>query len=166
VPAYPVALRDKLYALFSSAKSPAAFEKKAKAIKPRSDVERAFLQDRLPRYVASLKETKPAETYESELILAESLFNHGLFFDAHEFLETTWKREPEPRKTKVQGLIQIAAAFHKLELDPRGTEGALYLLGRGVAKVADEALAEALRPALAELQRGHIANAPPVEFRP
>jgi predicted metal-dependent hydrolase len=43
------------------------------------------------------------------------LFDEGRFFEAHEAWEAHWLvEEDEPRKLLFQGLIQIAAAFHKL----------------------------------------------------
>lgn len=39
-------------------------------------------------------------------------FNTGRFFEAHEAWEEIWLRSPEPEKTFLQGIIQIAAAFH------------------------------------------------------
>ncbi|MBI5630891.1 MAG: DUF309 domain-containing protein [Elusimicrobia bacterium] len=86
------------------------------------------------------------------------LFNHGLFFDAHEHLEAFWRKAQGEPKIFLQGLIQIAAAFHKLELDPEALAGARELLEEGLAKLertgrAPEARA-ALRPALERLRAG------------
>jgi hypothetical protein len=39
-------------------------------------------------------------------------FNSGHFFDAHETWEEIWLASPEPEKTFLQGIIQVAAAFH------------------------------------------------------
>ena len=39
-------------------------------------------------------------------------FNAGRFFDAHETWEEIWLASREPEKTFLQGVIQIAAAFH------------------------------------------------------
>ncbi len=41
-----------------------------------------------------------------------ALFNSGEFFLAHEVWEELWMNEAEPEKTFLQGLIQLAAAFH------------------------------------------------------
>jgi hypothetical protein len=65
---------------------------------------------------------------------AASLADHGLFFEVHELLEPTWFRAAEPARTALQGLIQVAVAFHHLE--NRNHEGARSLLAEGVAKVA------------------------------
>ena len=45
------------------------------------------------------------------------LFNARKFFEAHEVWEELWLVEPEPEKTFLQGLIQVAAACHH---DSRG----------------------------------------------
>jgi len=39
-------------------------------------------------------------------------FNAQEFFEAHEVWEEVWLVEAEPEKTFLQGIIQIAAAFH------------------------------------------------------
>jgi predicted metal-dependent hydrolase len=46
--------------------------------------------------------------------LAEGLrcYRAGEFFAAHEHWEAVWLHAPEPEKTLLQALIQLAAAFH------------------------------------------------------
>lgn len=39
-------------------------------------------------------------------------FNNRHFFEAHETWEEIWLATPEPDKAYLQGIIQIAAAFH------------------------------------------------------
>src|SRR5262249_27681220 len=96
---------------------------------------------------------------------AAALANHGLFFEVHELLEPVWFRAPEPERTALQGLIQVAVAFHHLENENR--DGARSLLALGVAKLAGAGSAlplsplewlDELRPVLAALARG---EAPP-----
>jgi len=41
-----------------------------------------------------------------------SLFNHGHFFEAHEVLEDVWRAAPAEEKKFLQGLVQLAVAFH------------------------------------------------------
>lgn len=61
-------------------------------------------------------------------------FNAGRFFEAHEVWEELWLAAAEPEKTFLQGLIQVAAAFHH---QARGNaRGARSLLPAGVAKLA------------------------------
>ncbi len=43
-------------------------------------------------------------------------FNEGRFWEAHEAWERGWKDLPQAERTYVQGLIQIAAAFHLEDL--------------------------------------------------
>jgi uncharacterized protein len=61
-------------------------------------------------------------------------FNAGRFFEAHEVWEELWLAAAEPEKTCLQGLIQVAAAFHH---HGRGNaRGAKSLLAAGIAKLA------------------------------
>ena len=60
--------------------------------------------------------------------LSEGLrcFHSGAFFEAHEHWESVWLMAEEPEKTFLQGLIQVAAAFHHFQ---RGNStGAISLL--------------------------------------
>jgi len=62
-----------------------------------------------------------------------ALFNEGEFFQAHEVWEELWLAEPEPEKTFLQALIQVAAAFHH---HGRGnSRGRGSLLAAGIAKL-------------------------------
>ena len=61
-------------------------------------------------------------------------FNRGEFFQAHETWETLWLRADGEQKRFLQGVIQIAAAFHHWRQG--NPQGALSLLRK--AKVALE----------------------------
>jgi uncharacterized protein len=62
-----------------------------------------------------------------------ALFNARKFFEAHEVWEELWLVEPEPEKTFLQGLIQLAAAFHHHSRgNPRGTQS---LMAAALAKL-------------------------------
>jgi hypothetical protein len=65
---------------------------------------------------------------------AAALAGQRLFFEVHELLEPAWFLAAEPVRTALQGLIQIAVAFHHLE--NRNEAGARSLLAEGVAKLA------------------------------
>lgn len=55
--------------------------------------------------------------------LAEGLrlYNAGQYFAAHEAWESVWLAAPEPEKTFLQGIIQVAAAFeHQRRNNPLG----------------------------------------------
>jgi len=43
-----------------------------------------------------------------------ALFNSGKFWEAHEAWEEIWKNHPEDGRFFIQGLIQLAAAYHQL----------------------------------------------------
>ena len=61
-------------------------------------------------------------------------FNAREFFEAHEVWEEVWLVEDEPEKTFLQGIIQIAAAFHHYR---RGnSDGAESLLAAGIVKIS------------------------------
>jgi uncharacterized protein len=91
---------------------------------------------RLMRFSAALKDWSPAEG-EATLIKALRkgivLFNHHLFFEVHEVLETQWSQETGDAKQFLQGFIQIAVAFYHLE--NQNLRGAVSLLQDGIEKI-------------------------------
>jgi len=63
------------------------------------------------------------------------LFDAGAFFEAHEAWEEQWLVETDPARKKLfQGLIQVAAGFHKLRARADGASAA-RLLAKGLAKL-------------------------------
>lgn len=60
-------------------------------------------------------------------------FNSRKFFEAHEIWEEIWLVEKEPEKTFLQGLIQLAAAFHHYQR--RNHAGAESLLASAIVKL-------------------------------
>lgn len=62
-----------------------------------------------------------------------ALFNAGAFFEAHDVWEDAWRQSEGDVRLFLQGLIQIAAGFVKLQRgEPRGM---LLLLDEGAAKL-------------------------------
>jgi predicted metal-dependent hydrolase len=60
-------------------------------------------------------------------------FNRRQFFESHESWEEVWLRAPEPDKTFLQGIIQVAAALHH---NARGNcAGAESLMHAGLNKL-------------------------------
>jgi predicted metal-dependent hydrolase len=60
-------------------------------------------------------------------------FNSARFYDAHEEWEEVWLQTPHPERMFLQGLIQVAAAYHHyLRSNLRGTR---TLLREGTAKL-------------------------------
>ena len=77
-----------------------------------------------------MKSSEKVETFERGL----RHFNAREFFEAHEVWEEIWLTEGEPEKTFLQGIIQIAAAFHHYG---RGnSDGAETLLAAGIVKLS------------------------------
>jgi predicted metal-dependent hydrolase len=60
-------------------------------------------------------------------------FNSRQFYEAHEHWEEVWLETPNPEKAFLQGLIQIAAAFHHHSRANR--KGTQNLLAAGLAKI-------------------------------
>jgi hypothetical protein len=94
---------------------------------------------------------------------ADELGAEGRFFDAHEELELAWNAAEGDSKILFQGLIQVAAGLHRLGLHPEKTDGAFYLLDRGVEKLlktrsllTPDSLA-ALEPTLKKIRASGIA---------
>lgn len=83
----------------------------------------------------SRRQIRPTGEVERAIEEAACLFNEGLFFEVHEILEAVWLKQGEQTRPLLQGLIQIAVAFHHLE--NRNLIGALSLLKEGLVKVKD-----------------------------
>ncbi len=66
-----------------------------------------------------------------------SLFNHGKFFDAHEALEDVWRAAPPENKKFLQGLVQVAVAFHHYSTGNR--VGMRSVLERAVRNLGEPA---------------------------
>lgn len=76
----------------------------------------------------------PDDAVGRAVVRATALWNEGLFFEVHEVLEAVWQRETGDRRQALQGLIQIAVAYHHLAHgNPRG---ARTLLREGRARLA------------------------------
>ncbi len=63
-----------------------------------------------------------------------ALFNQGLYWEAHEAWEELWLELEDEPKLFVQGLIQVAAGYHKatVQMQPRGC---VKLLGTALEKL-------------------------------
>jgi hypothetical protein len=66
------------------------------------------------RLMRSLRPSTSLDWTQGELCEGLRCFHSGAYFEAHEHWETVWLAAPEPEKTFLQGLIQVAAAFHHL----------------------------------------------------
>ena len=70
---------------------------------------------------------------DARLMRGVAAFNAGGFFAAHEIWEALWLETVGPEKVPLQGLVQIAAGYAKIESGVRG--GAIKLLSRGLDRV-------------------------------
>lgn len=72
-------------------------------------------------------------TFEESLRSGIELFNRREFYEAHEAWEAGWIDEPSDERLLLQGLIQVAAGFYKIQrAEPGGT---VKLLNAGLAKL-------------------------------
>jgi predicted metal-dependent hydrolase len=65
---------------------------------------------------------------------ARRLFDAGAYFECHELVEAAWMSAAGAEKYFLQGVIQAAAAYHKLSQG--GRPGYEYLLGRARENLA------------------------------
>jgi hypothetical protein len=82
--------------------------------------------------VRLLRAARP-ETVPLEIWRAAALFNVGLFFECHEYLEDVWRSTPGPERAFYHGLVQAAAGCYHLE--KRNAHGARTLLAKAIAKL-------------------------------
>jgi len=80
-----------------------------------------FYHDRLAPGVGGVEHVVMVPLAES-LARGADLFNRGLFWEAHEAWEEAWLELEDEPKLFVQGLIQVAAGYHKatVQNQPRG----------------------------------------------
>jgi len=72
--------------------------------------------------------------HRSSLVAGIELFNAQKYWHAHEAWERIWLASQGDERTFLQGLIQLAAAYHHVQ---RGTfRGAIRLFDAGLAKLA------------------------------
>jgi hypothetical protein len=74
-----------------------------------------------------------AEGTPEEIWRAAALFNAGLFFECHEYLEDVWRAASPPARAFYHGLVQAAAGCYHLE--KVNLHGARTLLQKAVAKL-------------------------------
>jgi uncharacterized protein len=87
------------------------------------------------------------------------LFNTGRFWEAHEAWEFIWLRHPEDARFFIQGLIQLAAAYHQLgrrifrgvAIHLRQAEERLELFPANFLGIDVEALREVIAQSLKEI---------------
>lgn len=68
------------------------------------------------------------------LLRGRDLFDAGAYFEAHEVWEAAWLSETGTTRRLLQGLIQVAAALHKVSRSEH-PGGAVRLFDAGLAKL-------------------------------
>ena len=66
-------------------------------------------------------------------IRAAALFNAGLYFECHEYLEDIWRASAGPERSFYHGLVQAAAGLYHFEKG--NAHGTRSLLGKAIAKL-------------------------------
>jgi hypothetical protein len=86
------------------------------------------------RAVGAIERTPRGDEMVRACEVAGALWDECLFFEVHEVLEAVWKSASGPTRQALQGVIQIAVAFHHLA---HGNQrGARSLLGEGRGRLA------------------------------
>lgn len=108
------------------------------------------------------------DSHEKDRLYRKGLeaFNSSRFYDAHEHWEEVWLETPNPDKMFLQGLIQVAAAFHHYSRS--NLPGTRNLLLAGLLKLDRfpevhggleiQELREAVREWLAAIEAGEILD--------
>ncbi len=76
-----------------------------------------------------------ADNLQDKLKVGVMLFNGGLFFECHEFLEEVWLKEKGMEKAFLKGLIHACVAFYHLEYE--NIKGAVKYLKRASAALKE-----------------------------
>lgn len=93
--------------------------------------------------MARTKAPSPATATGGALAEGCRLFDAGRYFDAHEVWEDLWRVETGARRLALQGLIQIAAGFHKGLVQGRPS-GMVRLLDAGLRRLEESGGLEGL----------------------
>jgi hypothetical protein len=89
---------------------------------------------RASRAVASAAPPPPGEPIARAAWMARALWNERLFFEVHEVLEAVWKTAGGAARQALQGVIQIAVAYHHLAHG--NVRGARSLLVEGRQRIS------------------------------
>lgn len=97
-----------------------------------------WIPTRLHRYLNATRQRRDVKVEMENFELFQkgvALFNAGHYFEAHEVWEDLWRSLPLPERRFLQGLIQIAAGFHKYNV-LHHKEGGRSLLRKGAKNMA------------------------------
>jgi hypothetical protein len=120
------------------------------------------------RAAAGVRAHAPGDGLARTVVRAAALWNESLFFEVHEILEPPWQTAEGPARQALQGVIQIAVAFHHLRHG--NAPGARILLREGRERLASVPAATlpgldlaALADATAPWEEKLAAGTPPAE---
>jgi uncharacterized protein len=117
-------------------------------------VYRSYVEDRLSRYRESLSEIA-SQGLTDKIFQALVLWNHGLFFEAHERLEAVWRESSGERKAALKGLIQAAGVFVHMEQGRVSSADRLSAKARDLLEKHGGLLPIDLGDLLKSLKEGH-----------
>ncbi|MEJ2365707.1 MAG: DUF309 domain-containing protein [Deltaproteobacteria bacterium] len=116
--------------------------------------DRSYVRDRLRRYEEAFSEVQEngfSDSFRQALIL----WDKGLFFEAHERLESAWQEASGENRMAIKGLIKAAGVYVHMEQDHE--EAAKTLATKALALLQEHRLALAptldLRELLERLKR-------------
>jgi hypothetical protein len=97
-------------------------------LKPRI---RTYMEDRLQRYREILSRIPPADPADRDTLpVAALLWDHGLFFEVHEWLEKKWHSSRGAERDLYQALIRAAGTY--IHLEANRTEAARKMAVKAV----------------------------------
>lgn len=111
-------IRNRLSEAFVSSlrkQNPEILRQEARVVKAaegmaREAVYREYIQDRLTRYQRVLDQSKNLFPDDPNRVML-LIWNAGLFFECHEYLEKYWLKAADGERTALQGLIKAAGVF-------------------------------------------------------
>jgi hypothetical protein len=115
---------------------------------------RSYVDDRLLRYRESLREIT-SQGLTDKFFQALVLWNHGLFFEAHERLETVWRESSGERRAALKGLIQAAGVFMHMEQGRTGSANRLSAKAGDLLEKHGHVLPIDVADLLKSLKEGH-----------
>jgi uncharacterized protein len=94
-----------------------------------------YLRRQAARVIAALRlmSVSHRPTIPDEIWRAAALFNAGLFFECHEYLEDVWRVASPPERAFYHGLVQAAAGCYHFEKG--NAHGARTLIEKAIAKL-------------------------------
>lgn len=94
-----------------------------------------YIRERSRRY-RSVLDALDAEKVRDDGTVVATIWNRGLFFEVHEFLEGIWDSETGPEREALKGLIQAAGAY--VHREHRNLRPARRLAARAMGRLTGQ----------------------------